>query len=60
MLLVLSDCSGPKENKTLDHLDRIKEKDYIEFVTEPYWAPNEFIDPTKSGDEQHSLVQILV
>lgn len=36
-----------------DRLEQIKEKGYIEFCTEPYWAPNEFIDPTKTGDEQY-------
>lgn len=36
-----------------DRLEQIKEKGYIEFCTEPYWAPNEFIDPTKTGDDQY-------
>ena len=36
-----------------DRLEQIKEKGYIEFCTEPYWAPNEFIDPNKTGDEQY-------
>lgn len=36
-----------------DRLEQIKEKGYIEFCTEPYWAPNEFIDPSKTGDEQY-------
>jgi len=36
-----------------DRLEQIKEKGYIDFCTEPYWAPNEFIDPTKTGDEQY-------
>lgn len=36
-----------------DRLEQIKDKGYIEFCTEPYWAPNEFIDPSKSGDEQY-------
>lgn len=36
-----------------DRLQQIQERGYIEFCTEPYWAPNEFIDPTKSGDEQY-------
>ena len=36
-----------------DRLEQIKEKGYIEFCTEPYWAPNEFIDPGKTGDEQY-------
>ncbi len=47
----LAACGKKTEEKDL--LARIKEKGYIEFVTEPYWAPNEFIDPTKSGDEQY-------
>lgn len=36
-----------------DRLEQIKEKGYIDFCTEPYWAPNEFIDPSKTGDEQY-------
>lgn len=36
-----------------DRLDDIKARGYIELATEPYWAPNEFIDPTKTGDEQY-------
>lgn len=41
----------------LDHpassnrLEEILERGYIEVATEPYFAPNEFIDPTKSGDD---------
>ena len=35
-----------------DRLEQIKEKGYIDFCTEPYWAPNEFIDPSKTGDDQ--------
>ena len=34
-----------------NRLNDILERGYIEIATEPYFAPNEFIDPTKSGDE---------
>lgn len=49
--VLLCSCSGAFAAKK-DMLEKIKEKGYIEFVTEPYWAPNEFIDPSKTGDEQ--------
>lgn len=34
-------------------LEEILERGYIEVATEPSFAPNEFIDPTKTGDEQY-------
>lgn len=34
-------------------LDEILARGYIEVCTEPYFAPNEFIDPSKQGDEQY-------
>ncbi len=52
MLLSLVGCGGAKAEEK-DRLAQIKEKGYIEMATEPYWAPNEFIDSTKSGDEQY-------
>lgn len=36
-----------------NRLEQIKQKGYIEVATEPYFAPNEFIDSTKTGDEQY-------
>jgi len=36
-----------------NRLEKIISRGYIEVVTEPYFAPNEFIDPTKSGSEQY-------
>ena len=51
---MLSGCtstSGTAEPK--NRLEAILERGYIEVVTEPYFAPNEFIDPSKSGDEQY-------
>ena len=56
MLLVfavssLSACgSSKKEN---NRLNEIKERGYITVVMEPYFAPNEFIDSSKSGDDQY-------
>ncbi|MDR7871179.1 MAG: transporter substrate-binding domain-containing protein [Tissierellaceae bacterium] len=35
-----------------NRLDAILKRGYIEVVMEPYFAPNEFIDPSKKGDEQ--------
>lgn len=36
-----------------DRLAKIKEQGYIEVCTEPYFAPYEFVDSTKTGDEQY-------
>ena len=36
-----------------NRLNDILERGYIEIATEPYFAPNEFIDPTKSGDDAY-------
>jgi polar amino acid transport system substrate-binding protein len=40
--------SAPK-----NRLEAIKERGYIEVATEPAFAPFEFIDPSKKGDEQY-------
>lgn len=34
-------------------LDEILARGYIEVATEPYFAPNEFIDPAKQGDDKY-------
>lgn len=36
-----------------NRLEKIISRGYIEVVTEPYFVPNEFIDPSKSGSEQY-------
>lgn len=41
--------AGEKKNR----LEQILERGYLEVATEPYFAPNEFIDPSKQGDEQY-------
>lgn len=50
LLLGCTACSGGEQK---DRLTQIKEKGYIEMVTEPAWAPNEFIDPSKTGDDKY-------
>lgn len=41
-----------------DRLAQIKEQGYISLCTEPYFAPFEFVDPTKTGDAQYRGVDI--
>lgn len=43
--------TAAKEPKNL--LEEIKARGYIEVATEPYFAPFEFIDPNKTGNEQY-------
>ena len=37
-----------------NRLNDILERGYIEIATEPYFAPNEFIEPTKSGEDAYT------
>lgn len=39
--------------KPANRLEEILQRGYIEVATEPYFAPNEFIDSSKKGDEQY-------
>lgn len=41
------------ENVHSSRLDAILERGYIEVATEPSFAPNEFIDTTKTGQDQY-------
>lgn len=51
---------GSKKDEGNDRLAQIKEKGYIELCTEPYFAPFEYIDPTKTGDEQYQGMDLEV
>lgn len=59
VLTALSGCSSASSaeettaGKTKNRLDDILARGYIEVVMEPYFAPNEFIDPSKQGEEQY-------
>ena len=51
---------GNKKDEGNDRLAQIKEKGYIELCTEPYFAPFEYIDLTKTGDEQYQGMNLEV
>lgn len=54
MTLVVSGCiSNATAVGNTNRLDAIKERGYLEVVMEPYFAPYEFIDPSKDGKEQY-------
>ena len=59
MILSCTACGG-KDTEKKDRLAQIKEAGKITLVTEPYFAPMEFIDPNKSGDEQFQGVDIEI
>jgi len=51
---VISGCtSNATKAESTNRLDAIKERGYLEVVMEPYFAPFEFIDPSKEGQEQY-------
>lgn len=45
--------SAHQDSSAGNRLDEIKARGYLEVATEPYFAPNEFIDPSKSGDDKY-------
>ena len=51
---------GSKKDEGNDRLAQIKEKGYIELCTEPYFAPFEDVDPTKTGDDQYQGMDMEV
>ena len=40
----LSGCGSNTQTKAANRLEEIQQRGYIEVATEPYFAPNEFID----------------
>ena len=51
---------GSKKDEGNDRLAQIKENGYIELCTEPYFAPFEYVDPTKTGDDQYQGMDLEV
>lgn len=51
---------GSKKDEGNDRLAQIKENGYIELCTEPYFAPFEYVDPTKTGDDQYQGMDMEV
>ncbi len=52
-----SEASGDTAEPA-NRLEAIKARGYIEMATEPYFAPYEFIDSSKSGDDQYQGLDI--
>ena len=51
---LLAGCGqSPQAGKAANRLDEILDRGYITVTTEPYFAPEEFIDPSKEGDEKY-------
>ena len=59
MILSCAACGGSSKGKD-DLLEEIKAQAYIELCTEPYFAPYEFVDPSKTGDDQYVGVDIEI
>jgi polar amino acid transport system substrate-binding protein len=52
--LLLAGCGQSKTASVpANRLEEILQRGYITVATEPYFAPEEFIDPSKEGDEQY-------
>ena len=64
MIFSMAACSSGGGDSSGDaaepanRLEAIKARGYIEMATEPYFAPYEFIDSSKSGDEQYQGLDI--
>lgn len=58
MILSCAACGSSKAKDDL--LEEIKAQGYIELCTEPYFAPFEFVDPSKTGDDQYVGVDIEI
>lgn len=60
MLLACTACGGSGDADKNDRLAQIKAAGKITLVTEPYFAPMEFIDPNKTGIDQFQGVDIEI
>ena len=64
LLASLSGCasspssSSEGSSQPANRLEAIKERGYLEVATEPYFAPNEFIDSTKDGEIVGSDIEL--
>lgn len=50
---MLTGCGNAAASKSANRLEAILHRGYIEVATEPAFAPNEFIDPTKPEGEKY-------
>lgn len=56
LCMLLLGCTGVAKDNTpaANRLEQIKKRGYIEIATEPHFAPFQFIDPTKNGEERYA------
>ena len=60
LVLLLSCAACSQKSGSKDRLEKIKEKGVLELCTEPYFAPMEYIDPGKNGDDQYQGLDIEI
>ena len=60
LMLSMTACGGSGKKLPANRLEQIKQNGYIEVCTEPYFAPYEFIDSSKEGDEQYVGMDIEI
>lgn len=53
LALACTACGGSKNGGDQGPSGADQEKGYIELCTEPYFAPYEYVDPNKSGEDQY-------
>ena len=53
-------CGFAGCGKAEDRLAKIKKQGYIQLANEPYFAPYEFVDPSKEGDAQYVGMDIEI
>lgn len=51
-VLLITFLTACNSIESADRLDAIRQRGYLEICTEPYFAPNEFIDPTLPTNQQ--------
>jgi len=60
MVFSFAACGKKEENTSNDRLAKIKAAGVIQVATEPYFAPYEFIDPSKTGDDMYLGADIQI
>ena len=53
IILSFTACGAQPKTEYANRLEEIKARGVLTVATEPYFAPNEFIDPSKTGADQY-------
>lgn len=53
IILSFTACGSQPKAEYANRLEEIKARGVLTVATEPYFAPNEFIDPSKTGSDQY-------